>query len=122
MSEKSTLKPCPFCGIKAEINDISKTIVDDRVCGCWADNIFLTKEDWNTRPVEDALRARAMKAEADNDVLRAERDRAESMVAILIDAGKIVLMAYSAPYYDHKAPKEMFEALVNEWEQRSRNE
>ena len=109
MSEKSTLKPCPFCGIKAEINDISKTIVDDRVCGCWADNIFLTKEDWNTRPLEDALRA-------ERDAAMKARREAEGMVERLIEAGNYMPLDWGS----NECIKAITEwnALVAEWEQR----
>jgi len=53
------LKPCPFCGHKP-------------VCGYYTEEGFqrfsccdewLSFDDWNTRPVEDALHTRAVEAE-----------------------------------------------------------
>ena len=58
------LKQCPFCKRKGEINDIPQTVVDGRNCGCWADNIFLTKDEWQSRPIEDALNARIAERDA----------------------------------------------------------
>ena len=44
-----------------------------------------------------------------------QRDAAVSMVERLIEAGQLMMMAYSAPYYDHIAPRENFNDLIAEW-------
>jgi hypothetical protein len=57
------LKPCPFCGESAAWEPTSEWTE----CGhCAATGSFrdLWKGDWNTRPIEDSLRARAEAAEA----------------------------------------------------------
>ncbi len=51
MSEE--LKPCPFCGGEAEEfheNRIGCSNVSPK-------QVLLGKEEWNTRPIEDALRS-----------------------------------------------------------------
>jgi hypothetical protein len=63
------LKPCPFCGAEAG------WVTEERAIECghcaatgpWRD---LREADWNTRPIEDALRARAEAAERDADAWR----------------------------------------------------
>ncbi len=63
----SELKPCPFCGGKAEVDTNIGGVVCENLCtnpntfdgggGVWTD-------DWNRRPIEDALRARIAELEA----------------------------------------------------------
>ena len=98
---------CPICNGEMEWldNELDSSFVCQK-CGYFTDfDGFTTKEEmlewWNTRPLEDALRA--------------ERDAAVSMVERLIEAGQLMMMAYSAPYYDHIAPRENFNALIAEW-------
>lgn len=60
MSEE--LKPCPFCGGEAETNMIlfdSKEIIScsNRKCYAHYTGFTTTRKAWNTRPIEDALRA-----------------------------------------------------------------
>lgn len=71
----SELKPCPFCG-----SDDLSVIEEQVVCQneeCHAinadpcDNCFPHIEEWNTRPIEDALLMRAEKAEVRNGKLLA---------------------------------------------------
>ncbi len=65
-----TLKSCPFCG-KAAVpwgrGDVCCPS-DDDPCGA----AFFSIAEWQTRPIEDALRARAEKAEAALAAARAE--------------------------------------------------
>lgn len=63
----SELKPCPFCGGEAELC-YSEVDIFCRKC-----NVMQETEMWNTRPIEDALQARA--------------EKAEEMVERLIEAG-----------------------------------
>jgi len=96
--ETVELKPCPFCGGKAETSEVYD--YDDRRyyladVGCdgpfcsvkmndglsWGDYVVLPKEErssvikrfaaeaWNKRYIEDTLRARAEKAEARGNLL-----------------------------------------------------
>ena len=67
-NENTTLKPCPFCGS----NCVNDTLPPEPECGsyCWVcpdcvccGGIGYTVEEatkaWNTRPLEDALKAKA---------------------------------------------------------------
>jgi hypothetical protein len=55
------LRPCPFCGSNAEINPDNVNFVNCSRLGCclcveWNESgVHWT--NWNTRPIEDALRA-----------------------------------------------------------------
>lgn len=57
------LKPCPFCGEMPKVNNWTLKGITDKRCFC--DNekcpVYLSKtiaiDDWNTRPIEDALNA-----------------------------------------------------------------
>ena len=91
MSEK--LKQCPFCGGEAEL---CYSEVDTFCRKC---NVMQETELWNRRPIEDALRARA--------------ERAEAMVERLLVAGRDLLRVT-----DEDFPKvsERWIALVEEWE------
>jgi len=57
MNEK--LKQCPFCGGEAEL---CYSEVDTFCRKC---NVMQGTELWNTRPIEDALRARIVELEAE---------------------------------------------------------
>jgi len=74
----SELKPCPFCGTLPQANawifrGISETRYFCPNQECPLSVRTVTLEDWNTRPIEDALLARAEKAEAENATLKEER-------------------------------------------------
>ena len=68
--ERGELKPCPFCGEMPKVNDWTLKGITDKRCFC--DNekcpVYLSKtiaiDDWNTRPIEDALNARIAELEA----------------------------------------------------------
>ena len=64
-SEMSELKPCPFCGGEAEL---CYSEVDTFCRKC---NVIQETEMWNTRPIEDELRARIAELEAESDQLTA---------------------------------------------------
>ena len=62
----SELKPCPFCGG-------TKICTEKGINLNYCDNCSAESnvEHWNTRPIEDELRARIAELEADNDQLTA---------------------------------------------------
>jgi hypothetical protein len=68
MSEK--LRPCPFCGEMPKVNNWTLKGITDKRCFCDNENcpVYLSKtiaiDDWNTRPIEDALTARIAELEA----------------------------------------------------------
>jgi len=67
--KRGELKPCPFCGGMPKVNDWTLKGITDKRCFC--DNekcpVYLSKtiaiDDWNTRPIEDALTARITELE-----------------------------------------------------------
>jgi len=64
----SELKPCPFCGSPAysyHDNCIDFAGVKCDLGGCVCADILITENNWNTRPIEDALRARIAELEAE---------------------------------------------------------
>jgi len=73
--EMSELKPCPFCGSPAysyHDNCIDFAGVKCDLGGCVCADILITENNWNTRPIEDALNARIAELEAENAALKAE--------------------------------------------------
>ena len=65
MSEE--LRPCPFCGEPADdrYNRLAKCSNKSCLMNHWVDDEdFFIDDDWNTRPIEDALRARIAELEA----------------------------------------------------------
>lgn len=93
------LKPCPFCG---GCKIVSEEELNVTFCnGCSAEtDIF----DWNTRPIEDDLRARAEKAEA--------------MVARLIEAGNwLNAMHEDGVFVDElNAARTSWKLAVSDWQ------
>ena len=84
------LKRCPFCGSEAEFNsDEFGEGVCCKSCGATQHNGVYGEEgrklasaDWNTRPIEDELREKIEKLEAENARLR------EALGVILDEAQK----------------------------------
>ncbi len=79
----SELKPCPFCGGEASIeNDGLYRWVECLNSKCEAsarvfmfindvgNADYIVAQNWNTRPIEDALNARIAELEAENDRLQ----------------------------------------------------
>jgi len=67
----SELKPCPFCGSPAysyHDNCIDFAGVKCDLGGCVCADILITENNWNTRPIEDALNARIAELELRLDV------------------------------------------------------
>ena len=68
----SELKPCPFCGSPAysyHDNCIDFAGVKCDLGGCVCADILITENNWNTRPVEDALTARIAELVSSNMVM-----------------------------------------------------
>ena len=84
------LKRCPFCGNEAEFNsDEFGEGVCCKSCGATMHNGVYGEEgrklasaDWNSRPIEDELRGKIEKLEAENTRLR------EALEVILDEAQK----------------------------------
>ena len=112
----SELKPCPFCGEMPKVNTWTMLGITESRCFC--DNekcpVYLSKtiaiDDWNTRPIEDALQKRA--------------ERAEATVEKLIEAGGAlcdyaILVSFDHPMGDGQMAlndKSAWDALVTEWQ------
>jgi hypothetical protein len=96
------LKPCPFCGAEAG------WVTEERVIECghcaatgpWRD---LREADWDTRLIEDALRARAEAAEAALATARAEADRLRATIR----AAARALPEWSEGALEHLSPTEL---------------
>jgi hypothetical protein len=73
-----TLKPCPFCGSQPACETLPYGLPVVRCANpnCDVHSGALTSVEWQTRPVEDALRARAEAAEAALAQARAEGEAA----------------------------------------------
>jgi len=70
----SELKPCPFCGSPAysyHDNCIDFAGVKCDLGGCVCADILITENNWNNRPIEDALNARITELEGKIDQLTA---------------------------------------------------
>ena len=71
MAQSTNLKPCPFCGEMPKVNTWTMHGITESRCFC--DNekcpVYLSKtiaiDDWNIRPIEDALRAELEKHTAE---------------------------------------------------------
>ena len=84
MSEE--LKPCPFCGGMPKVNDWTLKGITDKRCFC--DNekcpVYLSKtiaiDNWNTRPIEDALNARIAELEGELAELKERFDITDGLL------------------------------------------
>lgn len=108
----SELKECPFCGQQpkeTKYREFGKNPREYSLYHCLNEGCpsyftkpgSMTAEDWNTRPIEDALRA--------------DRDEAREMVERLIEAGKPVVYDYIQLYGWTTEKSELWESLVAEW-------
>ena len=66
----SELKPCPFCGGVAQVNTWTMHGITESRCFCPNSDCpnsvrTVALEQWNTRPIEDALTARIAELEAE---------------------------------------------------------
>jgi len=81
------LKPCPFCGGKARL---LRGMFDEYAVGCGNDNCEFCGENsqdtqkaisqWNTRPIEDAMRAELDASKAEIERLRAQLESARAWI------------------------------------------
>ena len=74
--EMSELKPCPFCGGVAQVNTWTMHGITESRCFCSNSDCpnsvrTVALEQWNTRPIEDALNARIAELEGKFDQLTA---------------------------------------------------
>lgn len=86
----SELKNCPFCGRDAIRNDKKSYIGVAVSCGnkaCHLSRSRIPKKGWNTRPIEDALRAENEQLRADNARMREALEAIEMHTNEYIDKG-----------------------------------
>jgi len=74
MSDKyptAGLKPCPFCGqdVHPDYDFPQYVIHQTNKKGFNHSRLFMNRNDWNIRPIEDRLKARIAELEADVDQL-----------------------------------------------------
>ena len=88
----SELKPCPFCGNEAQVNTWTMHGITESRCFCSNSDCpnsvrTVALEQWNTRPIEDALHARIAELEAENNRLAELLHNELSSVEIATDLG-----------------------------------
>ena len=79
MKPKDVLQPCPFCGGEAQVNTWTMHGITESRCFCSNSDCpnsvrTVSLEQWNTRPIEDALNARIAELEGKIDQLTAHSD------------------------------------------------
>ena len=103
----SELKPCPFCGGEAQVNTWTMHGITESRCFCSNSDCpnsvrTVAFEQWNNRPIEDALEARIAELEESDKhwagnvkvcmqlIERYESDIAELAEARLIELGDVI--------------------------------
>lgn len=74
------LKPCPMCGGVAQVNTWTMHGITESRCFCPNSDCpnsvrTVALATWNTRPIEDALRAQLATLEAENADMKAKLER-----------------------------------------------
>lgn len=100
MSEK--LKPCPFCGKMPEVEPNGDCYCDYYICPMAPDSYM--PKDWNTRPIEDELRA--------------EIERLKVRIEELEAAGTILRDCFSL----HKPNWLIDKDAIKEWDELTKKE
>ena len=72
MKPKDVLQPCPFCGGDAQVNTWTMHGITESRCFCPNSDCpnsvrTVALEQWNTRPIEDALNKRIAELEAESE-------------------------------------------------------
>jgi len=130
----SELKPCPFCGRpgRSTSRDGSSVRCGDLEFECAAARDAHDPKEWNSRPIEDALRERAEKAErlltcggvievsANNPALgewiylheeRTRKAEAERDRLLPLARFAALLLPGNDPILDHNKPNDMIHAM-----------
>lgn len=69
----SELKPCPCCNSKRNLMYVPGDSIQEKNVTCDFCGVQIHENNWNTRPIEDALMERIQELEAKLAVLIAER-------------------------------------------------
>lgn len=108
----SELKACPFCGDQEGIHPIDDMWLGCRRCGARGPDFTVNPGPWNTRPIEDSLRARIAHLE------RAVEDAADCLLDLIEfpreDYARRTDDGYPAEFdYDEFAYKRMVDTYRN---------
>ena len=113
MSEE--LRPCPFCG-EMPVTENNLVACANKSCptydNYWTDPQILTIEQWNTRPVEDALNKRIADLDAENAELK-ERVAMLDVTAVYKSLGE---MGYIEQVTNLKAENAALQSRIAELE------
>jgi len=85
MSDKyptAGLKPCPFCGqdVHPDYDFPQYVIHQTNKNGFNHSRLFMNRNDWNIRPIEDRLKARIAELEADVAELKRQLETCNSII------------------------------------------
>ena len=100
------LRPCPFCG-EMPITENNFAACANKSCptydNYWTNPQILTIEHWNTRPIEDALRARIV--------------RLKAFIDQLIEAGESMSLAVECENQIEANAYYSWKELVKDWKE-----
>ena len=107
MSHK--LRPCPFCGSNAQVNTWTTHGITESRCFCSNSDCpnsvrTVALEQWNTRPIEDALNKRIAEM--------------EEFIDKLIEVSEKMFTAVIAAADSYDEGMRIWDALVNDWKER----
>jgi len=112
------LKACPFCGKEMSEDNFFSCDGYPKACGCW-EKTHSAQEAvavWNTRPLEDALRAEVARLTAENSKLDAMVDKAsfDRWLINKLENNKGLQKGYAKAIIRDKAYFEIIEKLDTE--------